>query len=78
MPGSNLLARRTGRNWALLAGNAPLSLIPYQDRIMAPQAGRIWALESSDDIVGRSPLFPWPFLFFSVEETFPGNKKPNE
>jgi hypothetical protein len=27
------MARHTGRNWALLGGNAPLTLIPYQNRV---------------------------------------------
>ena len=36
---NRMLARHTGRNWALLGENAPLTLIPYQNRIMAPQAG---------------------------------------
>ena len=42
-----LVERRTGRNWALLGRNAPLALILYQNRNMAPQAARIWALGSS-------------------------------
>ena len=35
------VARHTGRNWALLGGTALLTLNPYQNRILAPQAGRI-------------------------------------
>jgi hypothetical protein len=27
------MARQTRRNWALLGGNAPLPLIPYQNRV---------------------------------------------
>jgi hypothetical protein len=38
--------------------------------LLARQAGRIWALGSSDDTTGRSPLFLLPFSFFSVQESF--------
>jgi len=59
------MARHTGPKWALPGGNAFPYLIPSQTPIMAPQARRTWALGSSDDPIGRSPLFLIVFSFFS-------------